>query len=51
MIDEQQVAFTLIDFEHLIKSLDKEGLLNDENYIALTKAKSIIENITGMVRV
>lgn len=47
MINEQKVAFCLMDMSDLICHLDSEGILSEADYQLLKKAENRISELTG----
>lgn len=49
MVNEQKVAFTLMDLKDLIRSMDSEQMLCDEDYTLLKNAHNKIVELNGFV--
>lgn len=47
---EHTLSLGLLDFSNLIRELDSNGLLNDEDYKQLTDAHDKILEITGFTK-
>ena len=49
MVDEQKVAFAIIDFEQLIDELKTEGVINTEEHQEMVSMKNTILERCGFV--
>lgn len=47
MVNEQTVAFAMIDFENLLNDLETDGIINSKEYEEFTSMKNIILNRCG----